>query len=52
MKASPLNITVQDIDHCGIVAGICDFSTENLNCFDVRAVNIGSCFIAAEMLIG
>ena len=24
MRASPLNIRVQDIDHCGIVAGICD----------------------------
>jgi transposase len=24
MTASPLNIRVQDIDHCGIVAGICD----------------------------
>lgn len=23
MTASPLNIKVQDIDHCGIVAGIC-----------------------------
>ena len=24
MTASPLDIRVQDIDHCGIVAGICD----------------------------
>ncbi len=24
MTASPLNITVQDVDHCGIVAEICD----------------------------
>ncbi len=24
MTASPLDITVQEIDHCGIVAGICD----------------------------
>lgn len=24
MTASPLDIRVQDIDHCGIIAGICD----------------------------
>lgn len=24
MTATPLDIRVQDIDHCGIVAGICD----------------------------
>jgi len=24
MTASPLEISVQDIDHCGLVAGICD----------------------------
>jgi Domain of unknown function (DUF4277) len=24
MTASPLDIRVQDIDHCGLVAGICD----------------------------
>ena len=28
MTASPLDIRVQDIDHCGIVAGICDEMNE------------------------
>ena len=27
-----------------------DFSRENLNCFGVRSVCAGSCFITAEML--